>query len=75
MADDGGADALACFAALRLSRHRSDELGLADRTHLFRTFGAVGPEALKKHGGNDVVAAVQVCQQFIEIVSAARPIP
>ena len=25
MADDGGADALACFAALRLSRHRSDE--------------------------------------------------
>jgi hypothetical protein len=62
-------------APLSLGCHGGDELGFPDRTHRFRTFRAVGPEALKKHGGNDVVAAVQISQQFVEVISAAWSIP
>src|SRR5262249_40084252 len=39
------------------------------------SFGAIRPEALEKHCGDDVVAAVQVGHQFVEVVSAAGPVP
>jgi hypothetical protein len=68
MAGDGSADTWAGLAPLCLGRHRSDELGLAEWPHLVRTLRAIGPEALEKDSGNDVVAAA-------EVVSAAGPIP
>ena len=73
--DDRRADLSLHPAALCFVRHRGDELGFADRPHCFRPAGAVGPEALQEHRGDNVVAGVQIGQQLIQVILVAGPVP
>ena len=73
--DDRGADTGAGLALLCFRCDRRDEFGFADGTHFLGTGGSIGPEALKEHGGNDVVASVHVGQQFVQVVLAVGSIP
>ena len=76
VADDAGRDP--GLAVIARGAHRGDagdELGLADRPHLGGAVRAVHRMAFDEHGGDDVVAAVEVGQQFVEqiAVPAAQP--
>ena len=73
--DDRGADTGAGLAPLRLRCDGRDEFRLANGAHLLGSGRPIGPEALKEHGGNDIVASVHIGQQLVQVVLAARPIP
>ena len=53
----------------------ADELAFADRPHLLGTAGAIARAALDEHGRDDVVAGVDVGQELVEQIAAARVIP
>jgi hypothetical protein len=52
-----------------------DEFGLADGPHLGRAAGAVHRVAFEKHRRDDVVAAVQVSEQFVEEIAVIAALP
>src|SRR5215470_8750574 len=76
MADNAGA--MPGFAVDTARAHRGDavdELGLAHRPHLDGAGGAHHRARLHEHGGDDVVAAIGIRQQFIEEIAPAGPVP
>jgi hypothetical protein len=76
VADDPGADPrLAVESARTHGGDAVDELGFADRPHLYRAGAAVHRAGLHEHRRDDVVTAAGVGQQFIEEVTPARPVP
>src|SRR4029077_7284539 len=62
-------------APVALLGDRPDELALADRPHFLGTAGAVARAALDEDGRDDVVPRIDVGQQLVEQVAAARVIP
>src|SRR5262249_47350254 len=54
---------------------RPDKLAFADRSHFLGAPGAIARSALDEHGLDDVVPRVDVGQQFVEQIAAARMIP
>src|SRR5438105_15745167 len=76
MADNAGAmPGLAVDAARAHGCHAVDELGFAYRAHFDRSGGARHGARLHEHGGEDVVAAARIRQQFVEQIAPARPVP
>src|SRR5271165_7638005 len=71
-ADDAGANFGLAAAPIALLGDRPDELAFADRPHLLGTAGAIARTALDEHGCDDVVPRVDVSQEFIEQIAAAR---
>ncbi len=58
--------------------HRGDvgyELDFADRAHLDGPIGAIHRAALLEDGGDDVVAGVEVSEQFREQIGPAVTVP
>jgi hypothetical protein len=52
-----------------------DELGLADWAQLDRPVGAIHRAAFLKDGGDDVVAGVEVGEQFRQQIGPAAAVP
>ena len=50
-------------------------LAFADRPHFLGTAGAIARTALDEHGRDDVVSRVDVGQEFVEQIAAARVVP
>jgi hypothetical protein len=74
-ADDALADPGLAAAPVALLGDRPDEFALADRPHLLGAAGPVAGAALDKDGGDDVVAGIDVGQQFVKQIAAARVVP
>ena len=71
MADNAGAmPGLAVDAARAHGCDTVDELGFAYRAHFDRSGGARHGARLHEHGGEDVVAAARIRQQFVEQIAA-----
>ena len=76
VADNTGADlGLAVDAAGAHGGDAVDELGLADRAHLFGAGGANHRAGLHKHRRDDVVTAVGIGQQLVEQIAPAGAVP
>ncbi len=67
--DDRRADTSARLALFRFRRDRCDKFGLADGAHRLGACCPIGPEALKEHCGDDVVASVHIGQELVQVVS------
>src|ERR1700722_14176363 len=74
-ADDAGANLALAAAPIALLGDRPDELAFADRAHLLGTTGPITRTALDEHGRDDVMPGVDVGQEVVEQVTAARVIP
>src|SRR4029453_10255470 len=74
-ADDAGANLGLAAAPIPLLGDRPDELAFADRPHLLGAAGAVARAALDEDGRDDVVPRIDVDQQLVEQIAAARMIP
>src|SRR6516165_1468572 len=72
---DAGANFGLAAAPVTLLGDRPDELAFADRPHLLRAAGPIARTALDEHGRDDVVTRVDVGQEFVEQIAAARVIP
>src|SRR6516164_5246931 len=74
-ADNTGANFGLTAAPVALLGNRSNELAFADRAHFLATAGPIARTALDEHGRDDVVPRVDVGQEFVEQIAAARVIP
>jgi len=74
-ADDAGANFGLAAAPVALIGNRPDELAFADRAHFLGTAGPIARTTLDEHGRDDVVPRVDVGQEFVEQIAAARVIP
>ena len=76
MPDDAGAmPGLAVDAARAHGGDAVDELGFAHGAHFDRARGARHRTRLHEDGGDDVVAALRIRQQFIEQITPVGPVP
>ena len=73
--DDAGADLRLGCQAIGFLGDRPDEFAFAGRPHLLGAGLAVAGAALNEDGGDDVVPGIDVGQQLVEQIAAARVIP
>jgi len=70
--EDGGQAGGRITATCARRGDAGDELDLADRAHLDRPVGAIHRAALLEDGGDDVVAGVEVGEQFRQQIGPTR---
>ncbi len=76
IADDAGGDpGLAVIARRAHRRDAGDEVGLADRAHLGRAIRPVHRAAFLEHGRDNVMAGVEVGEQFVEQIGVVAALP
>ncbi len=73
--DDPGADLRPGSPTIAFLGDRPDEFAFADRPHLFGTGLPVAGAALDEDGCDDVVPGIDIGQQLVEQIAAARVIP
>src|ERR1700760_3708332 len=74
-ADDAGADFRPAAAPVALLGNPADEFALTDAAKLLRAARAIAGTALDKDRGDDVVAGIDVGQELVKQIAAARMIP